>query len=89
MASLINIFLFVANHLKKMINKLNANNENHVIKKWSDAFVITPEMVGHCIVIYNCKLHSATQVKGAMVGHKIRDLHLHYKFKLPTHMQTV
>ncbi|KAD6796729.1 hypothetical protein E3N88_07625 [Mikania micrantha] len=76
MAPLINRFPFVANHLKAMINKLNANNEKHVIKSWSRASMIIPEMVGHRIAIYNGKRHRPIQIKDAMVGHKLGEFAL-------------
>ncbi|KAJ0458106.1 putative ribosomal protein S19/S15 [Helianthus annuus] len=35
-----------------MINKLNESGEKHVIKSWSRASMIIPEMVGHRIAIH-------------------------------------
>ncbi|KAM0040307.1 putative ribosomal protein S19/S15 [Helianthus debilis subsp. tardiflorus] len=76
MAPLINRFPFVANHLKKMINKLNESGEKHVIKSWSRASMIIPEMVGHRISIHNGKKHRPIQIKDAMVGHKLGEFAL-------------
>ncbi|KAK1440069.1 hypothetical protein QVD17_05894 [Tagetes erecta] len=76
MAPLINRFPFVANHLKKMIAKLNASGEKHVIKSWSRASMVIPEMVGHRIAIHNGKMHRQIQIKDAMVGHKLGEFAL-------------
>ena len=38
---------FVAEHLQKKIEKLNASNQKNLVKTWSRASTITPEMIGH------------------------------------------
>lgn len=76
MAPLINRFPFVATHLKRMIAKLNANDEKHTIKSWSRASMIIPEMVGYRIAIHNGKRHRPIQIKDAMVGHKLGEFAL-------------
>lgn len=48
---------FVADHLLKKIDKLNAVNKKEVIKTWSRASTILPQMVGHTIAVHNGRQH--------------------------------
>ena len=38
---------FVADHLMKKIEAMNAKNEKRVVKTWSRSSTIFPDMVGH------------------------------------------
>lgn len=62
---------FVADHLLSKIEKLNERNEKQVIKTWSRASTIVPEMIGHTIAVYNGKQHVPVYVTDQMVGHKL------------------
>lgn len=62
---------FVASHLSKKVNALNANGKLTVIKTWSRASTIIPDMVGHTIAVYNGKQHVPVYVSDQMVGHKL------------------
>jgi small subunit ribosomal protein S19 len=62
---------FVADHLLKKIEKLNESNKKEVIKTWSRASTILPEMVGHTIAVYNGRQHVPVFVSDQMVGHKL------------------
>ncbi|MBJ7899079.1 MAG: 30S ribosomal protein S19 [Cyanobacteria bacterium RI_101] len=62
---------FVAEHLIKKIEKLNAKGDKQVIKTWSRASTILPEMVGHTIAVHNGKQHVPVFVSEQMVGHKL------------------
>ncbi|MEG3437370.1 30S ribosomal protein S19 [Pannus brasiliensis CCIBt3594] len=62
---------FVAGHLLEKIEKLNAQNSKQVIKTWSRASTILPEMVGHTIAVHNGKQHVPVYVSEQMVGHKL------------------
>ena len=42
---------FVAYHLLKKVNEMNANGRKDVIKTWSRASTIIPSMVGHTIAV--------------------------------------
>jgi small subunit ribosomal protein S19 len=46
---------FVAGHLMEKIEKLNAQGSKQVIKTWSRASTIIPDMVGHTIAVHNGK----------------------------------
>ncbi|KST66223.1 30S ribosomal protein S19 [Mastigocoleus testarum] len=62
---------FVADHLLKKIEKLNENNEKQVIKTWSRASTILPDMVGHTIAVHNGRQHVPIFISDQMVGHKL------------------
>ncbi len=62
---------FVADHLLRKIEALNARNEKQVIKTWSRASTILPQMIGHTIAVHNGKQHVPVYVTDQMVGHKL------------------
>ena len=62
---------FVADHLLSKIEKLNENNEKQVIKTWSRASTILPDMVGHTIAVHNGRQHVPVFISDHMVGHKL------------------
>ena len=62
---------FVADHLLKKIEKLNDKNEKQVIKTWSRASTIIPDMVGHTIAVHNGRQHIPVFISDQMVGHKL------------------
>lgn len=62
---------FVADHLMTKIEKMNARNEKQVIKTWSRASTILPNMIGHTIAVHNGKQHVPVYVTEQMVGHKL------------------
>ncbi len=62
---------FVQETLLKRIVAMNAVNEKKVIKTWSRASTIYPEMVGHTIAVYDGRKHVPVYVIEEMVGHKL------------------
>lgn len=62
---------FVAEHLQKKIDKMNDANEKKVIKTWSRASMISPDMLGHTIAVHNGKAHVPVYVTEQMVGHRL------------------
>jgi small subunit ribosomal protein S19 len=62
---------FVADHLLRKIEKLNERNEKQVIKTWSRASTILPDMVGHTIAVHNGRQHVPVFISDQMVGHKL------------------
>jgi small subunit ribosomal protein S19 len=62
---------FVAESLMKKIEAMNEKNEKKVIKSWSRASTIFPEMVGHTIAVYDGRKHVPVYVTEEMVGHKL------------------
>lgn len=62
---------FIQDALLKKIVAMNAVNEKKVIKTWSRASTIYPEMVGHTIAVYDGRKHVPVYVTEEMVGHKL------------------
>lgn len=62
---------FVADHLMKKVEALNARGDKQVIKTWSRASTILPQMIGHTIAVHNGRQHVPVYVSEQMVGHKL------------------
>ena len=62
---------FVEPRLLARIEAMNAAGEKEVIKTWSRASTIFPEMVGHTIAVYDGRTHVPVYVTASMVGHKL------------------
>ena len=62
---------FIQDVLLKKIVAMNAVSEKKVIKTWSRASTIYPEMVGHTIAVYDGRKHVPVYVTEEMVGHKL------------------
>ena len=61
---------FVEERLMKRIDAMNAANEKKVVKTWSRASTIFPEMVGHTIAVHDGRKHVPVFISEDMVGHK-------------------
>ncbi|MFA5126669.1 MAG: 30S ribosomal protein S19 [Patescibacteria group bacterium] len=57
----------------KLLNKLAKirPEDGRVIKTWSRASVITPEMVGYIFGVHNGREHTTVHVVENMVGHRL------------------
>ena len=62
---------FVEERLMSRIDAMNAANEKKVVKTWSRASTIFPEMVGHTIAVHDGRKHVPVYVSEDMVGHKL------------------
>jgi small subunit ribosomal protein S19 len=62
---------FVQPRLLERINAMNEAGEKKVIKTWSRASVIFPEMVGHTIAVHDGRKHVPVYVTESMVGHRL------------------
>ena len=62
---------FVDAKLLARIVAMNEKNEKSVLKTWSRASTIFPEMVGHTIAVYDGRKHVPVYVTEDMVGHKL------------------
>ncbi len=62
---------FVADSLLKKIEKLNEKGDKQVIKTWSRASTVLPDMVGHTIAVHNGRQHVPVYITEQMVGHKL------------------
>lgn len=62
---------FIQDKLLKKIEKMNERNEKRVIKTWSRASMISPDMLGHTIAVYNGRKHVPVFVTENMVGYRL------------------
>jgi len=62
---------FVAEKLLKKIIAMNTSGEKKLIKTWSRASTIFPEMVGHTIAVHDGRKHVPVYITEDMVGHKL------------------
>jgi len=67
---------------EKLLKKLKniKPGENVIIKTWSRACTIVPEMVGFTFGVHNGKEHIPVQVTEDMVGHKLGEFSPTTKF---------
>jgi small subunit ribosomal protein S19 len=59
--------------LLKRIETLNNSGEKTVIKTWSRASTILPQMIGHTIAVHNGRRHVPIFITENMVGHKLAE----------------
>lgn len=59
--------------LLKKIEALNNSGEKTVIKTWSRASTILPQMIGHTIAVHNGRRHVPIFITENMVGHKLAE----------------
>ncbi len=62
---------FVDVKLLKRIEVMNEKNEKKVLKTWSRASTIFPQMVGHTIAVHDGRKHVPVYITEDMVGHKL------------------
>jgi small subunit ribosomal protein S19 len=72
---------FIDDHLIKKIDAMNASNDKKVVKTWSRRSVITPEMVGHTVAVYNGKKFIPVYITENMVGHRLGEFSPTRQFK--------
>jgi small subunit ribosomal protein S19 len=62
---------FIQPALVKRIREMNEAGDKKVVKTWSRASTIFPEMVGHTIAVHDGRKHVPVYVTESMVGHKL------------------
>jgi len=62
---------FIAPKLLKKIEMMNQRSEKKVIRTWSRASVIFPQMVGHTIAVHDGRRHVPIYITENMVGHRL------------------
>lgn len=62
---------FISERLLSKIQLMNQNNEKKVLKTWSRASTIFPDMVGHTIAVHDGRKFVPVYVTEDMVGHKL------------------
>jgi small subunit ribosomal protein S19 len=62
---------YVEARLLSRIVAMNEAGEKQVVKTWSRASTIFPEMVGHTIAVHDGRKHVPVYITESMVGHKL------------------
>lgn len=62
---------FVEEKLLKRIEVMNENGNKEVLKTWSRASTIYPQMVGHTIAVHDGRKHVPIYIAEEMIGHKL------------------
>ena len=62
---------FVEERLLKRIEAMNESGTKTVLKTWSRASTIYPQMVGHTIAVHDGRKHVPVYIAEEMIGHKL------------------
>ena len=62
---------FIAPSLLKKIEAMNESGNKEVLKTWSRASTIYPQMVGHTIAVHDGRKHVPIYIAEEMIGHKL------------------
>ena len=62
---------FISIKLVKKIDAMNEAGKKSVVKTWSRASMISPDMVGHTIAVHNGNKFIPVYITENMVGHKL------------------
>ena len=57
--------------LLQRVKKVNQEGKMKAFRTWARGSVITPEMIGHTLLIHNGKIFFRRQITQDMVGYKI------------------
>ena len=67
--------------LLKKIETMNERNEKRVVRTWSRASVIFPQLVGHTIAVHDGRRHVPIYITENMVGHRLGEFALTRTFR--------
>lgn len=62
---------FIHAGLLKKIEAMNEANEKKLVKTWSRASTIFPQLVGHTIAVHDGRKHIPVYITEDMIGHKL------------------
>ena len=62
---------YVEERLLKRVEAMNESRNKDVIKTWSRASTIYPQMVGHTIAVHDGRKHVPVYISEEMIGHKL------------------
>ena len=62
---------YVAPELMKRVEAMNESGKKEVLKTWSRASTIYPQMVGHTIAVHDGRKHVPVYLTEEMIGHKL------------------
>jgi small subunit ribosomal protein S19 len=72
---------YVDEKLLARVVSMNTSGRREVVKTWSRASTIFPEMVGHTIGVHNGRQHVPIYITENMVGHKLGEFALTRLFR--------
>lgn len=72
---------FVDERLMKRIADMNDAGQKKMIKTWSRASTVFPDMVGHTIAVHDGHKHIPVFISESMVGHKLGEFALTRTFR--------
>ncbi len=78
---------YIEAKLLRRIEELNAAGEKRVVRTWSRASTIFPQMVGHTIAVHNGRHHVPVYVTENMVGHKLGEFAPTRTFRSHSHKE--
>jgi len=62
---------FIQERLLARVEAMGAGRDRKVIKTWSRASTIVPQMIGHTIAVHNGRKHVPIYITENMIGHKL------------------
>lgn len=62
---------FIAEELLKRVEVMNETGKKEVLKTWSRASTIYPQLVGHTIAVHDGRKHVPIYITEEMIGHKL------------------
>ena len=72
---------FIDARLLKRIEDMNAVGQKKMIKTWSRASTVFPDMVGHTLAVHDGRKHVPVFISESMVGHKLGEFALTRTFR--------
>lgn len=67
---------FVEKRLMSRVEAMNEAGEKRMLKTWSRASTIYPEMIGHTIAVHDGRKHVPVYITESMVGHRLGEFAL-------------
>jgi small subunit ribosomal protein S19 len=62
---------YVEERLMARIEAMNTSGSKQMVRTWSRASTIFPEMIGHTIAVHDGRKHVPVFISDQMVGHKL------------------
>ncbi len=62
---------YVQDRLLERVQRMNSSGERRILRTWSRASTIFPDMVGHTIAVHDGRRHVPIYISENMVGHKL------------------
>jgi len=79
---------YVETRLMSRIEEMNASGSKRMVRTWSRASTIFPEMVGHTIAVHDGRKHVPVFIDEQMVGHKLGEFASTRTFRGHAHDRT-